>query len=774
MSEEFSLGEPIAESALRSPWSRQLLAAVLKDSEFELLGLRHYVEDKEEFELLMVIAQPDGVPSRNPFGIRCRELLALQVCCSKRAQPEALVLRRDFPNLMHLNHSLPGTPRSLCLFEEPPTAVMRSLTAPRFLARIKHWLRATATGTLHTSDQPLEPLFFPSSLAVVLPTNYGVTGRQMPPLTFTVNKASQYSQERAGDLTLLCSDDPSKKGLRPILLELPTIEHGLIEAPEWTLSGLAASLQSRGFDLYAALEEALYLHLQSAPEGYLERALRKPAPETSSSSKPFDLTLLLIKAPLLRSQAATIAESRSELDVRMYAFLLIQTPAELGRDLGVVACANPKDTDPSGWAPLLPLPGAAFERLPDLGKVACLQLEVQRALDAPMARRFSGLPESGGDEIRLLFGLGALGSHLLDNWVRMGWGRWRLVDPDTLKPHNLVRHTALATQVGRSKAEVVAEMTALLVPNRMIQTGVFDATEAPPQVFDEASLVVDATASLDAARALSLYAGQRPRLTTLFFNPRGTAAVLMLEDQDRHVPVHGLEAQYLRAVINEVWGESHLLPADGRFRTGYGCSDISHVLNKADVAVLAGTLARQLPQLSRSPEAALRVWSLDPTSGTVTTQVIAVAHTRRFEDHRSEFVLVIDEAILAKMRQWRQEQLPNETGGILVGYHDFNHNHLFVVDALPAPPDSKATHTSFERGNVGLKEKLTTYYHCSQGQVSYLGEWHTHPADSAPSSQDQETLVGLSKTLAPDGVPSVMIIVGAEEGDISVLVEVQS
>jgi tRNA A37 threonylcarbamoyladenosine dehydratase len=39
-----------------------------------------------------------------------------------------------------------------------------------------------------------------------------------------------------------------------------------------------------------------------------------------------------------------------------------------------------------------------------------------------------------------LFGAGALGSQLMNNLSRAGFGRWTIVDNDKLLPHNLARN----------------------------------------------------------------------------------------------------------------------------------------------------------------------------------------------------------------------------------------------------------------------------------------------------------------------------------------------
>jgi integrative and conjugative element protein (TIGR02256 family) len=50
-------------------------------------------------------------------------------------------------------------------------------------------------------------------------------------------------------------------------------------------------------------------------------------------------------------------------------------------------------------------------------------------------------------------------------------------------------------------------------------------------------------------------------------------------------------------------------------------------------------------------------------------------------------------------------------------------------------------------------------------QVRYLGEWHSHPKNSTthPSITDIRQLAWLAGSLAPEGIPTLMMIVGDDD-----------
>jgi integrative and conjugative element protein (TIGR02256 family) len=124
--------------------------------------------------------------------------------------------------------------------------------------------------------------------------------------------------------------------------------------------------------------------------------------------------------------------------------------------------------------------------------------------------------------------------------------------------------------------------------------------------------------------------------------------------------------------------------------------------------------------------------------------------------------LFIDAGIERQMRDWRTRAFPNETGGIVLGYYDFNVQAVIVVAALPAPIDSKSGPCFFERGVAGLPETVAEASRRTAGIVGYIGEWHSHPPrhSASPSRDDFIQLADLALGMAEDGLPALQLIVG--------------
>ena len=83
-------------------------------------------------------------------------------------------------------------------------------------------------------------------------------------------------------------------------------------------------------------------------------------------------------------------------------------------------------------------------------------LNVREVFTKELARRSNGLSHTSSDPRVPAIGAGALGSPVLTNLTRSGYGRLTVVDGDVLHPHNLARHALGASYVGWYKAEALA------------------------------------------------------------------------------------------------------------------------------------------------------------------------------------------------------------------------------------------------------------------------------------------------------------------------------
>lgn len=732
--------EPLADAGgLTYPRAQHLADAIGRHRDFKLVGLGRWSWTNGELvECLFVEVTCDRVPKNNPYDLRYRERLAVLVRAKREDLPMVLALRKDFPRLVHMNRVAPGTPAHLCLYFEPVAAILRTWTPETFLHRIVWWIEQSARGELHLADQPLDHLFFSSKFELVLPWNYDSLREGSSEFIIARSEARP-----DGGITcfLLPRDSMPGRKMRSALLvdvALPAVVNDSVELAPSTLGQLAALLEARGI----ALLPALQLQLQ---------ALAGKMGATVGDDQA--LTVILVRVPICR-EAGVEPESTSHR-----AFVLRDHPLELGVATGALVHLEGRYYSDSAREVLGGAPATAWREL------QVTPVDVLFANTPEKARQQSGVAEPG--PVGAVVGTGSLGSALLNLWGRSGWGRWTVIDKDHVKPHNLSRHTAIAEQIGDPKVHAVAAQQSAvmqgacdLVP--IVGDACDAANTAVRSALTEAALVVDASADLEYPRYASTV-DTFARHASVFVTPNGNAGVALIEDASRAQRLRTLEAQYYRAVIDGTWGRDHLAGHLGAFWSGASCRDISMVLPYARVMGHASTFAEHLPALIASSGATIRIWQRDPEDGAV------VVHDVQAETERSyplgELTVFLDAGVERNLHEMRSHGLPNETGGVLLGYYDYNIKALIVVAALPAPPDSRSTPGSFERGVEGLKEAVDEGTRRTGGIVGYIGEWHSHPRghSAVPSRDDWIQLIHLALGMGDDGLPGVQLIVGEDD-----------
>ena len=136
-----------------------------------------------------------------------------------------------------------------------------------------------------------------------------------------------------------------------------------------------------------------------------------------------------------------------------------------------------------------------------------------------------------------------------------------------------------------------------------------------------------------------------------------------------------------------------------------------------------------------------------------------------------EWTVKYDQGLMQKLQQIRQQALPNETGGAILGVTDFKNRTIVLVDVLPEPADSKSSPTSFVRGEEGQQESLERVQRLTARVVDYVGDWHSHPQGytAKASSEDEKLIEKLHQKMSVDGLPVVMLIVAKD--DINIVVK---
>jgi hypothetical protein len=665
------------------------------------------------------------VSQRRGFDVHPTERLALVFDPTDQSPPEALALRRSFPLVPHTNVRNVELPRSLCWSDEAFSTLKLRWTPQRFIGWLREWLAQAADGTLHGADQALEPIFVDyAGILVLEPAALDVTDDATHLFVGLIPSGSKKEFLRSARRP---REDPDGANVVLAAFTCDPRAYGVIRKTPATLAELHAVCSEAGLDLLGALRRRLrawWSHetLQSA---YL---------------------MVLLTFPKTRQVGAEVEASD------WWAFLLGQPVRELGQEIGVSARVHGKrglllkdDEEKHGEGVEVRLynPVSSFSR--DLA-AACNGVSAERTRVAAV-------------------GVGALGSQIVMNLVRSGFGRWMLIDSDHFLPHNLARHALSDGDIGLPKAEALAVAINQMISEddpvaAAVVEDVLQGQAAAMAALASAEVVLDMSASVEVGRFLARECTGAARLLSAFLNPSGTDLVVLAEDQDRSIPLDCLEMQYYRAVIECDDLTDHFAPPAGETRYSRSCRDVTSTLPQYRVALHSALGSQLVREAIASPRALVAVCHHDTETGAV--------RPFRFEPaavHRSEkdgWTILADDGFFERVAAMRERGLPSETGGVLLGAFDTQRRAVYIVSALPAPPDSVERPTYFARGSAGLKGLVASVRDRAGGMVEYVGEWHSHPEGGAPtpSTLDVGVLEWQARHMSADGLPAVMLIVG--------------
>jgi hypothetical protein len=648
------------------------------------------------------------------------------------AQPSVLALRPDFPDTMHQNWSPDDMPRALCVDDRPWAEAQLTFTPADFIRRIQLWLAKASRGELHDTAQPLEPHFFRNPATIILPAAAMKAADQPPELV---------GHRRSEHETIIVTEfvRPSHAGSDPqfVVIPLRAAPQGMqrLQFAPQTLDKLGQQLQGCGIDLNAELRARI-----TAWAGLDATAVRR------------------LQARIAFVVAFPVASDDGRQSDDLRAFITLDCAGDVGVALGMLWRNDSNVGSGSGYVRSI---GVAGET--ELPALAISPADVHLAFDRALGAAISG--QAGPDVRRCVqVGAGSLGSQLAVNLAREGRFQWTIIDPDSLMPHNLARHALHPIDVGRPKVVGLAHRLHALLdePVTFYKANILnppsDLKEGMDAAVNAAEIIIDTSASVAVSRHIADLPRPGARRLSVFFNPAGTAVILLAEGADPSINLRDLEAQYHRLVQTDPQ-LAHHLQAEAGLRYSGSCRAATNRIPAARAALMSAIASQAIVDALASEDAAVRIWTLSDNQ-TVTLAELKPLPVQSI--NLGNWTVTYDEGLARQIAGLRAERLPHETGGVLLGITDTSRRSIHIVSALPAPSDSSGSVTAFERGVAGLAATVEDAVARSLHQVRYVGEWHSHPRGSStrPSGTDIKQLCWLTEELENEGVPALMAIAG--------------
>jgi len=733
MDKDDLFGELASPDLLKVNKAKRLLQYITSNTNLYLKLVEIRQRNNHEKETIIINLGVER-PQKFKIDIRSEESIALVFRADDLFAPEVLMLREDFPKTPHQNLQPELYPKSLCLHAESYDSIKLTWTPSNFLNQIQNWLRKTANIDLHAADQALEPFILPSFYNLIIPKRYDPAEQSI---------INIYRHHEGNNITLFMNpmDQVKKSDFVALCIKIPPTIHGIIRYIPDNLSKLRCIFLEADFDINNEITHILKKkYLEKENEAILEKKV-----------------IFIFSVPLTRNISSDVEE------IDYYAYITDKTLNTLGSIYGIFEKLSDSSIKSSGYII------RQKQEIGNLENVKLLQVNIQFTLDAHSAASCNNVQHFS--EPIAAIGMGALGSQIVNNLVRSGFGKWKLIDEDIILPHNAARHLLPNCFTGYSKVnsckdffnqtiddDMVDDVLNLniLKPNQAEKDNLMNVLKNQKYIFDfSASIAVSRyLASNDFARSISIY-----------LTPDGKNLILVAEDDKRNVRLDWLEMLHYREVINNHNIVDSLKTATIH-RYGNSCRDISVQLSQDDFAMWSGFASKRIRELVSGTKASLDIFLLNGYEVKYIMANISNIHKLKY----SSWTIIFDDYLIDKISDCREKSLPNETGGVLLGNFDSEYKICYIIDIIPSPIDSEELPLSFFRGFNGLYDKVKNIEEKTIGQVIYIGEWHSHPNGYSiyPSTADLNTFEWLKTIMDRDSIPSIMMIIG-ENKSISII-----
>lgn len=339
-----------------------------------------------------------------------------------------------------------------------------------------------------------------------------------------------------------------------------------------------------------------------------------------------------------------------------------------------------------------------------------------------------------------LVGCGSLGSKIGLHLARNGNKPFLFIDNDVFLPHNNTRH-GLSFAWTDNKALLQAFAT-WSVCGETAKT----ARNALEVDYSESRIIIDSTASF-AVRSFLMGCEKLPPVISAGLYDRGMSGLLFIESKARETRLSDLWAHLYLMSLNDGGIQKMLFSSPSeQISIGQSCSSNTLIMSDSTISLYAASFSLRIQKVLEDgfPKTGELLLMKQGDWGTLSAEKFDIPDSIVVRPLRPKnWQTRLSSAVEKRMRELSDSKQPNETGGVLLGSIFLNAKTIVITDILDAPPDSTETRTEFILGTEGLEKQIKDIEHKTNGKVTYLGTWHSHPFGGGASNTDKKTSVRL-------------------------------
>jgi hypothetical protein len=358
------------------------------------------------------------------------------------------------------------------------------------------------------------------------------------------------------------------------------------------------------------------------------------------------------------------------------------------------------------------------------------------AISPALLKRVSGTNTNLNEKKNIaLVGCGSLGSKIGMHLARNGNGPFLCIDNDLFMPHNNARH-ALTMTWAINKAELLA-LSMISIGNISAKPDKENAFDAD---FSQSRVIIDTTASFTVRNFLMNETELSPVISCGLYN-KGRCGLLVSENKDKTNRLTGIWAHLYYQSLNDTDIQRTLFDSElDNVRIGQSCSSQTMTVDDARISIMAATMSIRIQQALEMnlAENAEIMFIKSDENYSLNTKIYPVPDFIEIPSGR-EWKAFISKPVINQMRELMRNIMPNETGGVLLGSVFLYPKTIVITGIIKAPADSIESPNLFILGIDGLEKEVKDTEKKTNGKVTYLGTWHSHPYGGKASQIDNRT-----------------------------------
>lgn len=356
--------------------------------------------------------------------------------------------------------------------------------------------------------------------------------------------------------------------------------------------------------------------------------------------------------------------------------------------------------------------------------------------------------------LKLAFlGCGSLGSKVALHLAKTGGYEFELVDNDHFSSHNNARHglvipsfTSLGTNKSQLLSEQLSNLNVLSIP---INKDILTMGEKEGFLLNkETDYIIDTTASLSVRYYLSHHCKAIPgRLIQSTLYGKSTLGTIAIEGDKRSIRCDDIAAFLNTLCIDNEQVKQAMYGGEGPQLNyfGEGCGSLTTIMNDIDISLMSAATTSKIntdiQQRKAKADGALHVGVISPSSLEMRWMTYSISPTIIIpRNSRYEWNVRILGTVAQRIEELSNKEPTIENGGVIAGQVCHLSKTIYVNYLLDAPEDSIRSYNHFALDTEGLPEEFERIHELTNGQITFLGTWHSHTEATPPSMIDKDSL----------------------------------